>query len=231
MALTRDPGPDGVVGTADDGGNVVAYDYPKAAAGSAYRRRAVEESTISDHYNTVEFTLNKRLTGKWSGLASVSTTKFHRWLVGTISSPNDNYFPLDETWNWVLKLNGTYRFPHEIIVSGLFDLQPGVRGQRTYVFRTADPGGGPALQGQATVTMRMDQYGTEVGPIRPSLNLRLAKVFQLAGSNRLQLSVDALNALNTNTFWAMTFVSGPTFGYGTSFTNPRALQFGVTYQF
>jgi hypothetical protein len=234
LALTRkDPGPDGIVGTADDGGNVIVYDYSKAVAGSAYvgNEQLNRPDNQADHYNTVEFTLNKRLTGKWGALASVSTTKFHRWLVGTISSPNDNYFPIDETWNWVLKFNGTYRFPHEIVVSGLFDLQPGIRGQRTYVFRTADPNGGPALQGQATVTMRMDQYGTEVGPIRPSLNLRLAKVFQLPGSSRLQLSVDALNALNTNTFWAMTFVSGPTFGYGTSFTNPRALQFGITFQF
>jgi hypothetical protein len=29
----------------------------------------------------------------------------------------------------------------------------------------------------------------------------------------------------------MTFVSGPTFGYGTAFTSPRVLQFGVAYDF
>ena len=47
----------------------------------------------------------------------------------------------------------------------------------------------------------------------------------------MQLSLDALNAFNTNTFWSMTFASGPTFGYGTAFTSPRALQFGVAYEF
>jgi hypothetical protein len=233
IALTRrDPGPDGIVGTADDGGLITVYDYPKALAGSAYvgNQMLNRPDSQADHYHTIEFTLNKRMTGNWAALTSFSTTKFHRWLVGTIQSPNDNYYPIDETWNWVYKVNGTYRFPYDIMVSGLFDLQPGIRGQRTYVFRAADPNGGPALQGQSTVTLRLDPYGSEVGPIRPSLNLRAAKVFRLP-KGRLQLSVDALNALNTNTFWAMTFVSGPTYGYGTSFTNPRALQFGATFQY
>ena len=170
------------------------------------------------------------MTRNWSLLTSLSTTKFHRWLVGTIQSPNDNYFPLDETWNWVYKLNGTYRLPYDVLVSGLFDLQPGIRGQRTYVFRAADPNGGPSLQGQSTVTLRLEPFGAEIGPIRPSLNLRVAKVVPLP-RGRLQVSVDALNALNTNAFWLMTFASGPTFGYGTAFTNPRALQFGAAYTF
>ena len=228
----RDPGPDGIVGTADDGPLVTVYDYPRAFAGSAFvgNEQLNRPDDRSDTYHTFEFTFNKRMSRNWSVLTSLSSTKFHRWLVGTIQSPNDNYFPLDETWNWVYKLNGTYRLPYDVLVSGLFDLQPGIRGQRTYVFRTADPNGGPPLQGQSTVTLRLEPFGAEVGPVRPSLNLRVAKVVALP-HGRLQVSVDALNALNTNAFWAMTFASGPTFGYGTSFTNPRALQFGAAYTF
>ena len=233
LALNRrDPGPDGLVGTGDDGPFVTVYDYPRAFAGSAFVGNEMlnRPDDRSDSYKTVEFTLNRRVTNVWGGLVSFSTTKNHRWLVGNVQSPNDEYFPVDDTWNWVFKVNGSYRLPHDVMVSGLFDLQPGVRGQRTYVFRAADPNGGPSLQGQSTVTLRLDPFGSEVGPIRPSLNMRLGKTFALP-KGRLQASIDGLNVLNTNTFWAMTFLSGPTYGYGTTFTSPRAFQLGLSYQF
>jgi hypothetical protein len=116
------------------------------------------------------------------------------------------------------------------VFSGLFDVQPGIRGQRTYVFRAADPSGGPALKQQSTVTLRLSNVGDYVGPTRASANLRLAKLVKF---NRAEtrFSVDLLNAFNSNAFWAMTFVSGPTFAYGTAFTNPRTLQFGASIDF
>ena len=228
----RDPGPDGVVGNSDDGQMVAVYDYPRSLAGSAFVGNEMlnRPDDRSDRYSTIELTLNRRLNRRWGGLASVAMTKNHRWLVGIPQSPNDEYFPVDDTWNWVFKVNGSYRLPYDVMVSGLFDLQPGVRGQRTYVFRAADPNGGPSLQGQSTVTVRLDPFGAEGGPLRPSLNIRLGKTFGLP-KGRLQASIDGLNMLNTNTFWAMTFASGPTYGYGTTFTSPRAFQLGLSYQF
>jgi len=80
------------------------------------------------------------------------------------------------------------------------------------------------------VTLRLEPFGTQRGPRRTTANLRLSKYVRLK-KGELQLTVDALNAFNTNTFWGMTFASGPTFGYGTSFTSPRALQFGIGYEF
>ena len=43
--------------------------------------------------------------------------------------------------------------------------------------------------------------------------------------------MDLLNAFNSNAFWTMDFASGPTFGYGTAFTNPRTVQFSASYEF
>src|SRR5439155_3093423 len=94
-------------------------------------------------------------------------------------SPNDDVFPIDGSLNWVYKVNGSYTLPKDFVLSGLFDVQPGVRGQRTYIFRAADPLGGPALRQQTTVTLRLDNVGDEVGPTRASANLRLAKVLKL----------------------------------------------------
>jgi hypothetical protein len=228
----RDPGPDGVLNNADDGGTVTIYDYNAAYRGAAFvgNQQFNRPSDRSDVFHTVEFTLNRRSVGRWGGSTSFSATKNHRYLVGIPSSPNDDYFPIDERWTWGYKVSGSYRFPYDISFSGVFDVQPGLLGQRTNIFRATDPDGGPPLRQLSTVTLRLEPYGEQVGPMRPSANLRLSKFIQLK-KGQLQLSIDALNAFNTNAFWAMTFASGPTFGYGTAFTSPRALQFGVAYEF
>ncbi len=233
IALTRrDPGPDGVLGNGDDAGAVRIYDYNAAFRGAAFvgNQQLNRPSDRSDAYHTVEFTINRRSVGRWGGSTSFTATKNHRHLVGIPSSPNDDAFPIDDTWTWGYKVSGSYRFPYDVSLSGVFDVQPGVLGQRTYIFRSADPDGGTALRQLSTVTLRLEPYGSQEGPLRPSANLRLSKFVKLR-RGQLQLSLDALNAFNSNTFWAMTFAAGPNFGYGTAFTSPRALQFGAAYEF
>jgi hypothetical protein len=219
-----DPGPDGIVGTADDAGPVTIYDYDPAYRGASFvgNEMVNRPSSRDDHYQSVEFTLRRRNTQKWGMVSSFSATKNHRWLVGIPQSPNDLFFPLDESWIWVFKVNGSYQLPYGVVASGLFDVLPGLPGQRTNVFR-----GLPQL---STVTIRLDQYGADNGLVRPTLNMRLAKLIKLP-KGQAQVSLDALNALNSNAFWGLTFASGPTFGYGTVFTNPRTLQFSASYQF
>jgi hypothetical protein len=228
----RDPGPDGLRGTGDDLGTVTIYDYNAAYRGAAFvgNKLLNRPSERDDAYHTLEFTLNKRNIGRWGASTSFSATKNHRFLVGIPATPNDDYFPIDETWDWGYKVTGNYRLPYDVVFSGVFDIQPGFKGQRTYIFRSADPDGGTPLRQLSTVTLRLEPYGEQIGPVRPTANLRLSKFMKLR-RGQLQLSLDALNAFNTNTFWDMTFASGPTFGYGTAFTSPRALQFGIAYDF
>lgn len=228
----RDPGPDGLLNTSDDAGTVTIYDYNAAYRGAAFvgNRQLNRPGERDDAFHTIEFTLNKRNIGRWGASTSFTATKNRLFLVGVPSSPNDDYFPVDETWNLGYKVTGNYNLPYGVVFSGVFDIQPGLKGQRTYVFRSADPDGGPALRQLSTVTLRLDPYGSQVGPVRPTANLRLSK-FMKFSKGQLQLTLDALNAFNTNTFWGMTFVSGPNFGYGTAFTSPRALQFGIAYDF
>jgi hypothetical protein len=237
----RDPGPDGNLNTADDGGRVTIYDYNAAYRGAAFvaNQQLNRPSDRSNDFHTMEMTLNKRISTRWGASTSFTVTKNHRWLASTSStsvssampqSPNDDLFAIDNTWTWGYKVSGSYRLPYDFNLSGVFDVQPGVFGQRTYVFRSVDPDGGTPLRQLSTVTMRLEPYGSQRGPLRPAANLRLSKFVKLP-KGQLQVSLDALNAFNTNTFWEMTFLSGPTFGYGTAFTSPRALQFGATYEF
>jgi hypothetical protein len=229
----RDPGPDGIINTADDGPMVTIWDYDPAYRGAAFVGNEVlnRPDSASNHFHNFEFTLARRASAKWSAQTSFLTTKNYVYNVGIPTSPNDLPYNIDHTWNWVYKVNGSYTFPKDIVFAGLFDVQPGIRGQRTYIFRAADPlGQSIALKQQSTVTLRLSDVGAYVGPTRASANLRLSKVFKL-NSKEVRAGVDLLNAFNSNAFWAMNFASGPTFAYGTAFTNPRTLQFSGSFEF
>ena len=220
-----DPGPDGVQGNADDGGTVIVYDYPAAYRGSAFvgNKRTNRPGNREDRYQTIEFTLNKRSSQRYSLLTSFMATKNHRWLNGIPNSPNDEYFPLDTTWAWGYKASGSYRFPKDIQFGALLDLQNGAYGQRTYTFR--------GIPSASTVTLRLEPYGSQQGSMRSLVNLRLSKTLRFGGGRNLQIDADALNAFNSNTAWVKTYVSGPTYGYVTQIVSPRILRLGVAYEF
>ena len=56
-----DPGPDGVRGTADDGGAVTYYDYDASVRGPAYdQNMQVNTPGFTNRYHNVEVTATKR---------------------------------------------------------------------------------------------------------------------------------------------------------------------------
>jgi hypothetical protein len=63
------------------------------------------------------------------------------------------------------------------------------------------------------------------------MDLRLGKSFAAGRQSRIEVSLDAINALNTNVAQAMSFVSGPTFGQITQIPAPRIVRFGAQYSF
>ena len=85
-------------------------------------------------------TLNKRMSSHWDMLASFSATRNHRWISAISGSPNEDYFPLDETWDRQFKLTGSYRFPRDIYVSTFYQYLDGDPLQRTYIFRSIPRG-------------------------------------------------------------------------------------------
>ena len=113
---------------------------------------------------TTEVALTKRATAKLSLGVAYSAAKNHRWLVGNVVSPNDEYFGLDDTLQHTFRSNGNYVLPWDIQLGGTFLLLSGRPGQRTNVFRAADPDGGPALRQLTTVTLRVEPFGDRIGP-------------------------------------------------------------------
>ena len=90
---------------------------------------------------------------------------------------------------------------------------------------------GTPLRQLSTVTLRLEPYGSAAGPMRPTANLRLSKFFKLPNGTLQLEHRRAERVQHATRSGTMTFASGPTFGYGTAFTSPRALQFGVAYEF
>ena len=227
----RDPGPDGNVNTADDGPMVTIYDYDPAYRGANF---VVNERVNSENVSraqTIEVSVNKRSSGRWSLMGSYGATKQHRWIDTVIETPNQQYYPLDETWSWVARGSGSYVLPYDVQLGGTLNVRSGVQGQRTYVFRAADPLGGPPLRQLSTVTLRLGPYGAQTGPVQSYLDLRVAKGFNFGPRRELQFSVDLLNALNDSAAQAITYASGPTFGQITLIPTPRILRFGMQVGF
>ena len=229
----RDPGPDGVTGNTDDGPIVTVYDFDPAFAGSRFvgNQNTNRPADRNDYYQSMEGAFSRRMANNWSAGLSYTATKYHRWLTPIPQSPNDDYYPLDSAWRWSTKLNGSYTAPYNIIIGAILDIGSPFIGQRTYVFRAADPLGGPPLRQQTSVTLRLDEFGSIKEKVQPSINVRLGKKFDIGNSRVFDISVDLLNAVNASAVKAATYVSGPTFGTVTDIMPPRQVRVGASFRF
>ena len=220
-----------ILGNADDAGRVTLFDYTAAYRGAAFVNAQTVNATNSDHYNSIEGTLTKRFSSRWTGQVSYFAVKNHRWIASVFTSPNDEFFPLDETWSWAGNITGSYRMPGDVTVSGFLQTKNGYTGQRTYIFRQADPDGGLAITQNGNTTLRVEPYGSERLSAQNILNLKASKDLKLGGGRRLNIDVDVFNLLNAATPTAANFVTGPSFGYVSSVIPARIARLGVRFLF
>jgi hypothetical protein len=227
----RDPGPDGVPGNADDAGRVTLFDYSAAYRGAAFVNSQIVNAPNTDRYHSVEFTMTKRFSSRWTGQVSYFTVKNHRWIASVFNSPNDEFFPLDETWSWAGNVTGSYRMPGDVTISGFLQSKNGVKGQRTYIFRQVDPDGGPSIAQNGNTTIRLEPYGSQQLSAQNILNLRASKDFSIGGGRRLDIDFDVFNVLNAATPLSANFQSGPSFGYVTNVIPARIARLGARFRF
>jgi hypothetical protein len=239
IPITRtDPGPDGTLGTGDDGGQVTIYDYDPAFRGSAFVGNERQNVSSADYYNSLELGVTKRTSKRWGLMASFNATKAHAWIAQQPAlTPNDLAFPLDETWTWNGKLSGSLRLPYDVQFSALWQSQRGNAGQRTYAFRAKDASG-PALRQLTSVTIRLEPFGSERTPEINTVNLRWLKEFAAGSTRRVGLELAIYNLLNSNVPTptgtgraGVNYASGPTYGYITSILDPRIVRFGARFSF
>jgi hypothetical protein len=128
----------------------------------------------------------------------------------------------------MVKLNGSVPLPAGFTVSGIFQDQPGPAIDAIYAATAAEvlPSlGRPLAGGARTVNIPLIKANTLYeGRIR-RLDLRLSKHFEFSQRLRLQLNLDAYNALNSSAIQNINTTYGPSWLTPTQILDPRLLQF------
>jgi hypothetical protein len=244
---SKDPGPDGKLGTADDPGTTITYyEYPASLAGAAFQvPQLINVDAANQSYKSFDITAQKRYSNNWQLLASYTATKKHipyvtelsgsggngsqRGFFGTSDNPNALYNAEDDTWEWTGKVSGSYNFPWDINVSLNYSSYSGVGWARTVNLT-----GGKTIP---SVSLRVDPIGTERTPTQNLVTLRGEKKFRIRNGQSLVVGYDVINLFNSSfivsSSQALGLVaqSGSTYGYATSIANPRLGEVVLRYSF
>jgi len=216
------------------GSPVTIYTYPAAEVGSAFNflKASNASNDRADIFHSFEVAATKRYSRKWTGTASFWTTKNHQWLTGTPGnaavpqSPNDERFPVDNTWYWEGRASGTYNLPYDVAFSASYRAQSGFPGQRTQVFSAAS-----TVLRQGTVTLRMGEYGEFKSPAVQIVALKAAKRFPVGGGRNVEVNFQLFNALNSSGITSVNYLTGTQFGTVTGITSARVARIGAAFTF
>ena len=221
----RDPGPDGVLGTADDGGSLTYYDYTAAYAGAAFvSLKDINTPGYTNTFHNLEVAAQKRLSNKWQLVSSFLATHADTWRNGIPQDPNAaNFYPKSNFWEWGFKLSGSYELPWQIQAAAMFTSQSGAVWAREARFTTG-------LVRLTEVILLMEDAAARRLPTQNILNIRFEKT-QKIGPGKASFQFDVFNVTNTNVELGVTARSGVNFNRITSIVPPLVAKLGVVYQF
>jgi hypothetical protein len=208
-----------------DAQQVTIYTYPATYRDAAYNKnqRLNAPSDRSDDYHSFEMTVNKRYSQRWNVSASYWTTKSHEWVAAVPGHPNDDRFPVRDYWSWEARTDTNYRLPWDINTSFTLRASSGAQGQRTQTFSDS-------RLNQGTVTLRMEPYGAQQGPVVPVTSLRVAKKFRATSRYAVDVSFAVYNLINSSAAISTSYLSG-TFGRITDILPPRVARLGLKFSF
>jgi hypothetical protein len=199
----------------------------------------VNRTDRPDIFNNFEFTLTKRKSHNWSALGALSLTKNHKWLSTTgvfaasqsAASPTAPYqtaFPLDETWDYSVKAHFVYDLPRDISVGVNYRFLAG-----TPAYATDQITGVPQL---GTVTLALEEFGTQRNPGLSVLDFRAAKNVSLGGSRRFAVTMELFNLTNTAAATSVNYQYGAVgtsrqFGFVSTVIPPMIGRVGLEFKF
>jgi hypothetical protein len=239
-----DPGPDGRVGTSDDGAAITVYNQDPATRGQnrfqLTNPEVLDPSTGEnlDYYvdfNGFEIMFNKRFRDSWTGLVSYSYNDTETVTRGLADSDVANNFFINpnQLINAVgesffnrthqFKMIGSYHTRWGVRIGGVFRAQSG-----TPVARTFTVGG----LSQGTITVLAEPVGAQRLPSVYTADLQFAKDFTV-GERGLVISpeVHMFNIFNANTVTDQNMASGANYLRVINFLSPRIFRFGVRVKF
>lgn len=138
-----------------------------------------------------------------------------------------------------LKMNGSLPLPKGFVVAGTLQNLPGPQYQASFTMLTADirsnasshPLGRDLAGGTKTASVQLIAPNTLFEDRVSRLDLRVSKVFQLAPRRRLQINLDAYNALNSSGILAVQNTFDARWRQPTSILDPRLFQISGNISF
>jgi hypothetical protein len=223
----KDPGPDGVAGTADDGGVIQGYNLDPALVGLTPDNVTTMVRDRYDYYN-FEITANRRFTRGWSLLA----TWAKRWNQDNGPSgirQNTNVL----TPNDLINTSGDGRFHYTYStwkIQVTYDGPWGLRASPSLRSVSGQPWGRTfqARMNYGTIAVLAEPLGTRHQDNLTFLDTRIEKRVRVAPLRNAQFGVlvDFYNLLNANPVEAMNWSSGSSFMRPTTIPGPRIVRFG-----
>ena len=233
-----DVGVDGVRGTGDDQ-TLQLFDRPAATPQTRLHTHATDPAYNSD-FQTLEFAINRRMSGRWMLLTSFGYTwlnQFHNTTTGTGAldalsqgkqynwRDNQNLFgdegrETSTLWNY--KVIGRYTLPYDIGFSGSWKIQSGRQyGRNTSV----------AFPGDGAQTVRVEPVTANRAPTVAILDFRADKSFSFGRFGKPTFQVDVFNATNSGTVTNFATTTGAQYLRVIGILDPRIVRFGVRYDF
>lgn len=230
----RDPGPDGRVGTADDGAAIQAYNLDPSRLDLPLAFVVGNVPNASSDHVTWELTAARRFSGRWSMMTGFSYTWSGDQASGYSgqrvrsnvypATPNDliNAEPdgRHRFETWTFKVHGTVEGPWGVRISPLLRHQSGQPYGRT--FQTA-----PNALNYDRIRVPAEPIGTRRMDHVTILDVRVEKGFRLPPAQRVAAFLDVYNLLNANPEQNISWLSGPTFLRPLSIVPPRIARIGV----
>src|SRR5688572_18655135 len=231
----RDPGPDGRLNSADDGATIAAFDLAPEFRGRTPVNRTVQLPDADDDFHNFEITGTKRMSNRWSLLASYGFTKSRENTSGfqghsfrsnnSVLNPNDLIGTEDGRFVYTrstVKLNGTWNSPFwDISFSPLLRYQQGVPYARTFSTTALSYG---------SVRFIAEPLGTRRQDAIVIADLRVEKTHRF-GVRDISLFFDLYNMFNDNPAQNVQSSSGTAFLRPLSIVPPRLARLGVKLNF
>lgn len=218
-----DNGPDGRSGTADDS-TLTLYALPSSRAAEFPVNNLVTNVGDNSRHKTIEASMSKRLSNRWSLQAGGS----HTWSSQFFQVNNPNATENADTSRWDFKLSGTYEAPFGIRISPLLRHQAGANFARTIsvgaaVARAAGGIFSGTIDAEPRDARRHDNITV--------FDVRIEKGFTFARNIRLRGFFDLFNITNGNAAETRTVSTGASFLRPTAVLTPRTARFGARLSF
>jgi hypothetical protein len=250
LVTLTDPGPDGVLGTADD----APFQVYNLNPGATITTKTVNDDRLSTFYNGLELTVTKRYA---NGFSLVSGYTYAHTTTDTLSiaSPNSLINSAGENGGrrHLFKLTGSYLFPYQITFGANLRMQSGLPTNRTWSIPSCSTTVLSNCLSTGT-TVNVVPRGSYLLPSLYTVDIRVGKLFTM-GKQRFEFDMDVYNLTNANTTYAIRTGTGttrvvnfndaasnpalntgptvliPTYNSVTGALGPRIIRFGVTYWF